>query len=122
MPDSVPPTPGVQFVLDYPSQNLRAEAVLQDGEFVVLAGSQARSAWEGKEKATSSYASLHADLKRSGVLTTEDNHCVFAKNYAFSSPSAAAAVVYGRHASGTTAWKTSIGQTYKDWEAAQLAD
>lgn len=114
--------PRVRFILDYPSKSLKAEAVLENGEFVVQAGSQARAAWEGREKATSGYASLHDDLKRSGVLVLNGDHCVFAENYAFSSPSAAAAVVYGRQASGTISWKTSIGQTYKEWEAAQLAD
>lgn len=121
-PSASPTASSVQFTLDYPKQGLKAVAVLEDGEFVVQAGSQARAAWEGQEKATSAYASLHDELKRSGVLIPHGNHCVFAENYAFSSPSAAAAVVYGRQAQGTTAWKTSIGQTYKDWEAAQLAD
>lgn len=121
-PSASATTSSVQFTLDYPKQGLKAVAVLKDGEFVVQAGSQARAAWEGQEKATSAYASLHDDLKRSGVLVLNGDHCVFAENYAFSSPSAAAAVVYGRQAQGTTAWKTSIGQTYKDWEAAQLAD
>lgn len=121
-PSATPTTPGVEFTLDYPSQNLKAVALLEDGEFIVQAGSQARAAWEGQEKATSAYASLHDDLKRSGVLVLNGDHCIFAENYAFSSPSAAAAVVYGRQAQGTVAWKTSTGQTYKDWEAAQLAD
>lgn len=115
-------SPLTRFTLDYPSQGLKAVAVLEDGEFIVQAGSQARSSWEGQEKATSTYANLHDDLKRSGVLTFNGDHCVFTENYAFSSPSAAAAVVYGRQAQGTTAWKTSTGQTYKDWEATQLAD
>ncbi|WP_291833767.1 GIY-YIG nuclease family protein [Brevundimonas sp.] len=113
--------PTVEFRLDYPSQGLTAVAVLEDGEFVVQAGSHARAAWEGKEKAASGYASLHDDLRRSGVLILTGDHCTFAENYAFSSPSAAAAIVYGRQAQGTTAWKTPAGQTYKDWEATQLA-
>lgn len=121
-PSAPTAAPRVRFILDYPSKSLKAEAVLENGEFVVQAGSQARAAWEGREKATSGYASLHDDLKRSGVLVPNGDHCVFTENYAFSSPSAAAAVVYGRQASGTISWKTPIGQTYKDWEAAQLAD
>jgi hypothetical protein len=115
------PATATRFVLDYPKQGLKAFAVQQDGEFVVEAGSQARGAWEGQEKATSGYAALHEDLKRSGVLAAEGDHCVFTEHYAFSSPSAAAAVVYGRQAQGTTAWRTVAGQTYKEWEAAQLA-
>jgi hypothetical protein len=57
-----------------------------------------------------------------GVLQLDGDHCVFTKSYAFKSPSAAAAVVNGRPANGTIEWKVKgSGQTYKDWEAAQLA-
>ena len=46
---------------------------------------------------------------------------MFAKSYAFRSPSAAAAVVNGRPANGTTEWKVvGTSKTYKEWEAAQL--
>jgi hypothetical protein len=114
-------SPPVPFVLDYPKVGLKASAVLVDGEFVVQAGSQARSTWEGQEKATSGYANLHAELRQANVLVAQGAHCVFAQNYAFTSPSAAAAVVYGRQAQGTTAWKTPEGKTYKEWEAALLA-
>lgn len=110
----------VKFVIDSPKHALRAEALVQDGEFVVLAGSQARLEWEGQEKATSGYATLHGKLRQSGVLSPAGNHCVFQENYAFSSSSAAAAIVYGRQTQGPTAWRTPAGQTYKDWEAAQL--
>jgi hypothetical protein len=41
----------------------------------------------------------------------------FTKDYAFSSPSAAAAIVAGRSANGRTSWVLqSTGQTYADWE------
>ena len=58
-----------------------------------------------------------------GVLRPNGSHCEFADSYAFKSPSAAAAVVNGRSTNGTTAWKIQ-GQhtTYKQWEAAQLAN
>ena len=43
------------------------------------------------------------------------------ENYAFKSPSAAAAVVNGRPANGTIEWKLqTTGQTYKEWEAEKL--
>jgi hypothetical protein len=111
---------GVKFVIDTQKHGLKAEALVLDGEFVVLAGSQARLDWEGQEKATSGYATLHEKLRQSGVLQPSGNHCVFQENYAFSSSSAAAAVVYGRQTQGPTAWRTPSGQTYKEWEAAQL--
>lgn len=120
-PASVHPAgSGVKFVIDTQKHGLKAEALVLDGEFVVLAGSQARLDWEGQEKATSGYATLHEKLRQSGVLQPSGNHCVFQENYAFSSSSAAAAVVYGRQTQGPTVWRTPSGQTYKEWEAAQL--
>ena len=93
--------------------------VLEDGEFVVQAGSQARSR-EGVSE-VSSYAHLFDELTRAGVLKPTGGNYVFVENYAFRSPSAAATVVLGFSANGTIVWKTPDGQTYKDWEAAQLA-
>jgi hypothetical protein len=112
-------TPHV-FMLSFPSHGLKARAVLDDGEFVVLKGSLARKAWNSMHDANAAYGQLHARLKSSGVLKDEGDHCVFTQNYAFSSPSAAAAVVYGNFTSGPAGWKLEDGTTYKQWEAAQL--
>lgn len=112
-----PPVP--RFSLLSRKHGLTATAVLQDGEFIVEAGSMARLRWEGQAH---HYTSLHEELQRSGVLAQQGDHCIFTQHYAFSSPSAAAAVVIGRPANGTTEWRlegTSL--TYKDWEAQQLA-
>jgi hypothetical protein len=46
---------------------------------------------------------------------------VFAEDYAFRSPSAAAAAVNGRPSNGQVEWRTEGGLTYRDWEARQLA-
>lgn len=100
--------------------NVDAKAELRDGEFIVLAGSTARKEWSGVEYAT--YKGLYDELRNSGVLTLERDYCVFTQNYAFASPSAAAAVVLGRSANGTKEWTvTETGQTYKAWEAALLS-
>lgn len=112
---------GVTFMIDSPKHGLKAEALVVDGEFVVLAGSHARLDWEGQEKATSGYAALHEQLQQAGVLKPSGARCVFQTNYAFRSSSAAAAVVYGRQTQGPTAWRTPTGQTYREWEQAQLA-
>lgn len=115
------PSPSrVGFSLEARKHGLTATALLEDGEFVVQAGSQARSR-QDKPDGVSSYAHLFEELMRAGVLRPIGNHCVFAENYAFRSPSAAATVVLGFSANGTIVWKTASGQTYKDWEAAQLA-
>jgi hypothetical protein len=109
------------FVIDSPKHGLKARARVTDGEFIVLSGSQARLSWEGKEVSASSYAALHDTLIQSGVLKPMGDHCVFTKNYAFTSPSAAGAVVYGRQTAGPMAWRRAVdGKTYGEWEAAQI--
>ena len=110
----------VRFVLEARKHKLTASAVLRDGEFIVERGSLARLDWEGTP--THSYAELHRELRRAGVLQLDGDRCVFAQNYAFRSPSAAAAVINGRAANGTVEWRTETGgRTYKEWEAQQLS-
>ena len=110
-----------RFMLETPRHGVRATAVQADGEFVVEAGSVARRDWNGRGSEESGYAQLHAELRRSGILAVDGEHCRFTRNYAFRSPSAAAAVVNGRPANGTIEWKEASGLTYKEWEARQLA-
>ena len=65
---------------------------------------------------------LHDELVEQGILIIEDSNRIFTENYAFSSTSAAGAVVNGRSTAGPIAWKVvETGQTYKDWEAEKLA-
>lgn len=45
-----------------------------------------------------------------------DNNFKFTKNYIFTSPSLAAAIVMGRNANGRTEWKTSDHKSIKDFE------
>ncbi|MDB5691703.1 MAG: uncharacterized protein JWO81_766 [Alphaproteobacteria bacterium] len=113
------PVGAPRFVLETAKHRLHASAVLNEGEFIVEAGSTARSRWAGLPH--HNYASLHPELVRAGVLELQGDHCVFTQNYAFSSPSAAAAVIFGRSASGPQAWRLEgTGMTYRDWEARQL--
>ncbi|WP_072368981.1 GIY-YIG nuclease family protein [Hyphomicrobium sp. NDB2Meth4] len=119
---SGPRTTTPVFTLSIPTHGLTAKAVLDDGDFVVLSGSLARRQWSGMNTEDSGYARLHEELKRTGVLRDDGDHCIFTQNYAFSSPSAAAAVVYGSFISGPGTWKLEDGRTYKEWEAAQLSE
>lgn len=110
------------FELNTPRHGLHASATLRDGEFVVEKGSVARAHWVGQGTEGTSYAQLHAELLKTGVLKSEGDHSVFTESYAFTSPSAAAAVVNGRPANGTIEWKVKgQAKTYKEWEAEQLA-
>lgn len=112
----------VRFELHVKKHDLKATAVLRDGEFIVEKGSMARLKWEGANIQSDTYAPLHAELVRSGVLQPHGSHCVFSENYVFNSTSAAAAVVCGRPASGPLHWKLAgTGMNYKDWEAQNLS-
>ena len=112
----------VEFELFNKKHNIRANALLLDGEFIVKSGSSARAKWEGKGSLESPYASLHAELKKTGVLRENGANCEFAKDYMFNSTTAAAAVVTGRPASGPVEWKLKgTDKTYKQWELSQIS-
>ena len=60
---------------------------------------------------------LRNELINKGII---DSKFVFLKDYIFTSPSLAAAVVMGRNANGRTEWKTSENKTIKDIEEENL--
>lgn len=118
----VPAKVEARFWMENRKHSLRAQATLVDGEFVVLKGSQARTAWESTAQTGSGYDALHRKLVESGVLQIGPISALFVDNCAFSSPSAAAAVVNGRISNGRMDWKVEGGsKTYGDWDAEQLA-
>jgi hypothetical protein len=97
-----------------------ATAVPRGSDFVVLAGGTAR-----KQATTSwdTYVGLRGRLVSSGVLKDSDDpdFYVFAKDVAFSSPSAAASVVAARNTNGRRDWRVvGSGQPYGDWQEAQI--
>lgn len=99
---------------------VQAQAVEEDGEFIVLEGSQALI---NTGHVQLSYGGLKKKLIDQGILTpSTGNLMVFAKPHAFSSPSAAAAVVLDRNSNGRTEWKVNGSrQTYHDWQQARSA-
>jgi len=109
------------FELSTPRIGLKATAVLKDGELIVQAGSLARGEWVGDRAQKTNYHTLYDELTESGVLESTGEHTRFTRDYAFSSPSAAGAVVNGRSTNGRTSWKVKgDGRTYADWEADQI--
>ena len=108
------------FSMEIPKHHIRAQAQEVDGEFYVLAGSRARDQWTSTHP---SYQALYQQLTEDGVLVTDETGSVsFARDQAFSSPSAAAAVVSGRPANGRTTWKIEAsGQTYGEWQDQQVS-
>lgn len=109
------------FVLNTIKHGITATARIIDSHFVVEEGSLAQCEWVGVNSENTSYAKLHGDLMDQGVLVKKDEKCIFTKNYAFNSPSAAGAVVNGRPTNGTIEWKVKdTNETYKDWESQEL--
>lgn len=118
MPAAEEPSP--LFAGDVPKHGITARGQEINGEFVVLEGSKARFSWEGGD---GGYAGLFNELVRIGVLvpTGDGRHREFSRDYAFSSPSAAAAIVAGRAANGRTHWiEENTRLTYGAWQEARV--
>lgn len=111
------------FELTLKKEGIKATAILEDGEFIVQKGSLARGQYIGERSEKSYYWKYYDKLVEQGVLAEKGKHKVFTKSYSFSSTSAAGAVCNGRSTAGPIAWKVKgTKQTYKDWEAARLAE
>jgi hypothetical protein len=111
-----------RFVTASANLNVKAFAVLKEGEFVVLKGSKVRASWVGVGDHDAGYRAQRHALETSGIIESSPVETIFTENCAFKSPSAAAAVVHGRPANGRVEWKVEgTGQTYGDWDDAQLA-
>lgn len=109
-----------RFRLDIPKFSVTAYAQEIGGEFFVLKGSRTRKEWIGVD---GGYQGLFRQLVADGVLIADGaEHLAFKDDYAFASPSAAAAVVSGRSANGRVVWSVDgIGQTYAAWQDQQLS-
>ena len=97
---------------------LKAVGHLTPNGIVVLAKSQAVSSLRPSAKDNPWVIHAREQLLNDGVLVAGDGCLTFTKDHEFSSPSAAAAVVYGGTANGRTAWKDAGGKTLKQLEAA----
>jgi hypothetical protein len=87
--------------------------------FVVLAGSTAlTSERESAERNAKFLIKMRSRLRDEGVLASQGDLLVFARDYEFGSPSTAAAVVAGGNTNGLIAWKFADGTTIKDREGA----
>ncbi|ELK4793142.1 DUF4357 domain-containing protein [Pseudomonas aeruginosa] len=120
-PAEQPVSQSPRFTLQLPKSKERALAQEVDGEFFVLKGSRARAQWIGT--ADHHYRNLYLQLVSDGVMVNDGSeYLVFKDDYAFSSPSAAAAVVYGRAASGRTSWVVEgSSETYAAWQDSKLS-
>ncbi|WP_375281848.1 GIY-YIG nuclease family protein [Pseudooctadecabacter sp.] len=110
-------TTEVRFECVVPRYDVHAFAVLKEGEMIVQAGSKVRPTWVGDRTYNTHYWTLFDTLVSKGIIADG----LFTEDYAFSSPSATAAVVSGRSSNGRKAWKVAgSDQSYADWEDMQL--
>ena len=109
------------FELVSRKHGIQAEAQEIDGDFIVRAGSQAQAKWIGVP--SHNYGALHQQLVGTGVIAAgADGHSRFVTDYAFASPSAAAAVILGRAANGRTEWcLKGTRRPYADWQVEKVA-
>jgi len=106
--------------LSMAGEGYSAKCEVKDDEFVVLAGSIARTA-EAPSLGMSSRA-LRAELLSTGVLTKEASGLRFAQDFAFSSASGSAQLICGANVNGKVSWRLNDGRTYKDWQDSQIPD
>jgi hypothetical protein len=108
---------GIRFEIQH-KRGVKATAVEEDGEFVVLEGSQAL---KDAGYQSNQYGELKQELITQGVLKDSPNstNYAFTKSFSFKSPSAAAAVVLDRNSNGRTEWKVvGTKTTYHEWQEA----
>lgn len=86
-----------------------AQGEMQDDGFVVLKGSKANR--DETKTAGTWVTGMRKKLLDDKILILENSVYVFAEDFVFGSPSAAAATVLGRRANGWTEWKDQNGRT-----------
>jgi hypothetical protein len=107
-----------RFEIHHPS-GIKAYAVEEEGEFVVLKGSQTL---KDTDYAHNSYARLKQKLIDTGILrpTPTGDRYEFTAPYSFRSPSAAGSVILDRNTNGRTRWYVMGGNTtYHQWQEAK---
>lgn len=109
----------VRFEIRHKS-GVQATAVEEDGEFIVLEGSEALT---GTGYVQQSYGGLKEKMIAEGVLVPSGpDRLRFARPWSFSSPSAAGAVVLDRNSNGRLEWKVEGSkQNYHEWQQEQAS-
>ena len=92
-----------------------AKGIIVSDGFVVFKDSMA--AYSTVPSISESLIRLRMSLYEKGII---NEHHIFTRDYVFTSPSLAAAVIMGRNANGRTEWKTSDRKTIKDIEESEL--
>lgn len=97
---------------------LKAQGFQTNSGFVVTKGSEV--SFETKDSISSAYKNLRLSLLEKEIIKDVGNKYTFDKDYEFSSPSAAAAVIVGYSINGRITWKDEKGKTLKQFEEESL--
>lgn len=97
-----------RFYID--STGVEGSGLYTSDGFVVLKDSYGRGK-TSKSFAAHPYKNIRPDLIEKGICIMEEDRFVFKKDHLFSSPSKAAAMLFGRSSNGWTEWKDSSGKT-----------
>lgn len=104
-----------------------AQAQIIDGEFTLLQGSIIPNAMKDNPQMAESTRKqfIIREAQHAKVLEISESGptpglVTLSKDFVFTSPSAAGAIVYGRAtANGRITWKSESGQTFGDWEKSR---
>ena len=103
-------------------KKVKARGRPTENGFLVLKGSEAVLTERPSVKKYRYPSILRSQLISEGVLLQDPDKLVFAKDYEFSSPSAAASVIHGGHANGLREWKNGKGLSLKELEQKDMAN
>lgn len=110
--ESVPVETDATEYLFCKSGNANGKGFISAGGFTVVKGSKvSENLANSFESGAKSYFDLRKKLETDGVIAKG----IFVRNYEFSAPSAASAVILGRSSNGKTDWKTRSGKKLSEF-------
>jgi hypothetical protein len=105
-----------KFYLRVEKYSIDAVGLENGDEFVVFAGSKGTN----NKFQHNQYAQLRESLISEGIVSSNESGITFEKDWAFKSPSAAAAVLLNRNSNGRREWKLSDGRTLREVQDALI--
>jgi len=108
-----------KMTFEFSSKGATGQMIIEDDQFVVLKGSTAVTNY--RPSASDSIKNMREKLIAKNILKMRDdgNYYVFEENYAFNSPSYAAAAIAGGHENGRRQWKYK-GKNLNQLEAEEI--
>lgn len=104
------------FYIKSDKYGVDASGIENGDEFVVFSGSKGTN----NKFQHNQYLNLRQGLISDGVIVKDESGIRFVKDWAFKSPSAAAAVLLNRNSNGRREWKLAGGKTLKEVQDALL--